>query len=310
MCMTAECTANSIACGYEEGIFAVWDTRVAEEDPSIKGCFTEKEDVASVIVSKADENIVYVASGKHIYILDLRKLDGDSWTDTKFTCEDDINQIVMTDNEQMLAVADDSSNVSLYDIKNSSLISRLNKHRNSVSCLKFRKLKQRQLISGGYDCMLLHWDVLKGRHLSSADLANLDDPEWTLPKSFNPSFVLSCDVATVESKETCVAGTENGNLHLFSCDKKLNHIKTFRAHDQGVTQTKYYNNSSPTIFTCSNDKKIKLWSLNLSSNEDTTPNQPIRVIDHHSKFNWITFSSNNIVICDTTSNVTLLPFEI
>lgn len=322
MCLTAEYHDDIIACGYEKGFLNLWDLRC--ESPILNGRFGQAnfDDVPSL---KFKPGEIHVASGKLIYHLDWRKVEKTSWCNPRYAFNrDDINQISISDNYEILAAGDDDNSVALIDLKKHCLMTHLKKHKNVVYTVQFRPGKSRELITGGFDCILSHWDVFKSRVLCSFDLGELQDLNWSMPKAFNPSYVLCCHFGEWNSRSNkaniVLAGTENGTLHCFHCEKVLMHYNSFRVHDLGITDVKQMTypyseaqSGRKNIFcTGSNDGKVKMWDVDhlFSTASTKEPPKALKIIDHSNKINSLSNASTTyLIICDTSSDITMLPMQ-
>jgi len=334
MCLAVDIQTDLIISGYEDGFVKLWDLRCENESPILAGrCGNAGrefggdllyEDVSSLRFGNQKHEEVHFSAGKYIYRIDLRKADETSWIKPRFDFnEDDINEITISETDEMLAAADDDQTITIIDLKNARLLTRLKKHKNIVFTLQFRPGKPRELISGGYDCSLIHWDIFKSRVMGSFNTSDASDPNWKeLPKSFNPSYVLSCEFGSLNCRENksniLMAGTENGNLHCFHCEKNLLHYKTFRAHSLGVTQVRFLRSlpkdetlQNGIIFSGGNDGKIKFWDVSKLFGECPETLEARNVIEHGSKINCLRAIKNQfVIVCDTTKDLTLMPIDV
>jgi len=80
------------------------------------------------------------------------------------------------------------------------------KHANIGWAVKFIPHRPSEILSGGYDCALLHFDFMQGSLLSRLDF-NAPPPESGV--SLSPPFVLS---TAVSSAGVVVAGTADGRI--------------------------------------------------------------------------------------------------
>mmetsp|Transcript_47347 Transcript_47347/g.125706 ORF Transcript_47347/g.125706 Transcript_47347/m.125706 type:complete len:231 (-) Transcript_47347:26-718(-) len=84
---------------------------------------------------------------------------------------DEVNHLCFQFDGSLLAAADDSGDIILYDLRMMNIFKKLKrKHSNICTKVLFRPGKPADLISGGLDGQLLHWNINKGKPLNSYDM--------------------------------------------------------------------------------------------------------------------------------------------
>lgn len=312
--------------GAETGELAVWSVDGAcLHQWQIAGA---DGDATSVACSNICHDLFYVACGVKIYCYDLRNLS--SYFNSYNFNEDEINEISLNEKETFLAAADDSDNIKVINLTDSTVFKTLRKHTNICSAVRFRPHWPRELLSGGYDSKLIQWDVSKSRAYCIMDMREMgcipDELDCYL---VNPPFVHSIAVSTTGN--TVAVGTENALVHLFDASKKTLQLQhTLCAHTRGVSQV-YCPMFAPDKFVVSggNDGRICVWDVECSSPDTVAGNgctssvgqsasssdvasSLVYEIMHTEKVNWITCATNTnrnyIVVGDNTPNPVLYPF--
>jgi len=127
---------------------------------------------------------------------------------------DILNELALNVNKSHLAFSMDSGLVGVIDLSNHSITKMGSKHYNICGSVKFVPDRPRELVSGGYDMMLLHFDYVQGKVLSRRQMEAYV-VEGGL--SLSPPFVLSM---AMSSTGVLAAGTADGRLWLgFKGDK-------------------------------------------------------------------------------------------
>ncbi|KAI0748517.1 WD40 repeat-like protein [Daedaleopsis nitida] len=123
--------------------------------------------------------------------------------------EDDVlNELSISDNGKHLAFSSDSGAVGVVDL--SSLAVRRMRSRHNTVCGAVKSIPDRpnELVSGGYDSALLHFDVAQGTILSRVDITAPAPSEGV---SLSPPFVLS---VSVSASGLLAASTADGRVWL------------------------------------------------------------------------------------------------
>jgi len=111
----------------------------------------------------------------------------------------------------------DSGIVGVVDLSNNSITKMESKHDSICGSVKFVPDRPRELVSGGYDRILLHFDYVQGRVLSRRQM---DAYVVMGEMSLSPPFIMSM---AMSSTGALAAGTADGRLWLgFKGDKTSN----------------------------------------------------------------------------------------
>jgi len=113
-----------------------------------------------------------------------------------------------------LAFGLDSGVVGVVDLSNNSITKMGSKHDSICGSVKFVPDRPRELVSGGYDTILLHFDYVQGKVLSRRQM----DPYVVVGgMSLSPPFIMSM---AMSNTGVLAAGTADGRLWLgFKGDK-------------------------------------------------------------------------------------------
>ncbi|KZV92151.1 WD40 repeat-like protein [Exidia glandulosa HHB12029] len=182
-----------IAAGSEDGsvrLYRVSETRVHK---AIRAFGDEVSSLAFVPAS----DVIWIASGQHIYAFDINTetlvLKREDATVQKRVLNDDenvLNEIAL--NKTHLAFTCDDGRIGTYELSTQEVKFLKPQHKSVSSPLAFIPNRPRELVSGGYDCTLLHTDFLLGSFLSSLDLSGGTSPADT---GAVPPFIHSLDVS-------------------------------------------------------------------------------------------------------------------
>lgn len=103
--------SQRLISGGECGEIALWDKAQLVRCVSLPS----EEDVSSLCFSKkTDSNDVYGSSGNAVFMLDLRNTKNPVWSEECMT--DDINQVCINEENDHLALANDTNHVCLMDL--------------------------------------------------------------------------------------------------------------------------------------------------------------------------------------------------
>lgn len=90
-----------------------------------------------------------------------------------------------------------------------------NGHDSVCGSVRFVPNRPGELVSGGYDSALLHFDVLQGKLLSRDDLRPMDSSSGL---AMSPPFILSLDIS---STGVLAAGTADGRIYVGTSGERL-----------------------------------------------------------------------------------------
>ncbi|KAI6166955.1 WD40-repeat-containing domain protein [Pisolithus thermaeus] len=121
---------------------------------------------------------------------------------------DAVNELTMSKNGDQAAFCLDSGVVGVINLCNNEVSRMRNGHDSICGSVRFVPNRPGELVTGGYDSALLHFDVLRGNLLSRDDLRAMA-PSSGL--ALSPPFVLSLDVS---STGVLAAGTADGRIYV------------------------------------------------------------------------------------------------
>ncbi len=205
-------------------------------------------------------------------------------------------------------------------------------HTNICSAVCFRPGKRWELVSGGLDCRLVHWDFSKPKCLNQFNTQELFAIPGDSSYMVNPPFVhhVSCS----PSGATFACALENGRIPLFDgSEKTLRPKHTLHGHSQGVSQVHFLDEDS--CVSAGNDCNIVHWDLSraqlyqpgeVHANGDSTDAGLISLEEeknstitdlckvnsysHPYKVNWISVfvseNERNIFVADQTADISIL----
>lgn len=251
-----------IISGGEGGQICVWS--LDGSAPQKNNVSENGDDVVCIYPSKLSHQ-TYVACGTNIHCFDSRQ-----WKNSVFTFhqnKDEINQIILNENESFLAACDDSGQIKVYNVQEKQVYKTLEKHTNICACMCFRPRRPWDLLSGGFDNMLLQWDFSRGRSVCNIDMSELylDEPLQS-SYSVSPPFIYSMSISP--SGHQVVCGTENGLVQLFDASQRtLAFISSLTSHRSGVSQVHYLPNHDNLLVSGGNDGYIMLWNTSVQPNQ-------------------------------------------
>ncbi|XP_043925551.1 WD repeat-containing protein 53 isoform X2 [Protopterus annectens] len=148
LCLNAN-SEGLVASGAESGELAIWSS-----DGTCVGQvkLEEQEDVACVAFSPLCPSRFYAAHGEKISIWDSRCLKIP--TDLFHINEDEINCLRVNETDALLAAADDSGAIKIFDLMNRKVSRTLRRHTNICSSLSFRPGRPQSLVSCGLDMQI------------------------------------------------------------------------------------------------------------------------------------------------------------
>ena len=325
LCVTST-PDGKLFSGAEAGELCFWDLTGAKPTK----IYTESgDDVTSICCSKQRPHEVYVACGTSVLLYDTRQLSVPMHT-LKFN-EEEINQVVLHEKENYLAACDDSGQVKLLSVQERRVFKTLkNGHENICSTVAFRPGKPWDLLSGGLDSKLIHWDFSKAKVLSSFNFEELEIQDDQADKYLvNPPFIHSLSVSSNGNFLAC--GTENALVQIFDCSKrKITHSKTLRNHRQGVSQVCFATDDKELLLSAGNDGSVIFWDMQVKdctgtggaggSGEGAQASQAsanndenkVAEVVHGNKINWITSykeqDQHYVVVADNSNILTTYPF--
>lgn len=327
LCVDVDKTSNFIASGSENGELCIWKTDcslVKKIEIPDTGC-------TSVLFSKENENILYAAFDENIKVFDLGNLPN-AVECFEFN-QEEINQVVMDEKEKYLAACDDSGEIKVIDLHDKKVFKTLRlKHTNICSTACFRPRKPWEIITGGLDCKLIHWDFSRPKCLNQFNMQELQSVNAEGDAyMFNPPLVHN--ISASSNGHYLAAALENGHVAVFDTTRKnIRELYSLHAHSQGTSQVHFLSNS--LLVSGGNDCSICVWDLDKATevNEESTANGDahsnghangcesrnesvseackIKEIQHAGKINWMKpfklQDAQKIAIADQSPNITIL----
>ncbi|CAL1540129.1 unnamed protein product [Lymnaea stagnalis] len=324
LCVDIQVQTGQVVSGSEGGELCVWTHEGQLKDKLIK----PDVDCTSVVFSQENPNVIYAAFGEEVLILDTQRLQDPVYV--FHSNQDEINQVTLDSKEQFLAACDDSGEIKVFGLQDRKVFKTLrHKHTNICSTAIFRPGRQWEIVSGGLDCRLVHWDFSKPKCLNQFNMQELHATPGDTPYMINPPFVHH--MATSSSGSILACALENGQIPIFNgSQKNLQSKFALFGHVQGVSQVHFL--TDDILLSAGNDACINQWDLTKAdlyepaavymngngghANPEDDKNLAIselckmRTLSHPSKVNWmIPYRANNeqiLYVADQTADITLL----
>jgi WD40 repeat protein len=215
--VTRLCAAgDSLLSADECGAVWRWELRSFAGAELVK----HSEPITSLVEANGQ---IYYSSGLNAYAMD-------PLTNTAtllFSCEDEINDLAYHESKQLLASADDTGRISIFDCRNKRFYKKLRSKHDNVrgitqvaTALSFHPTKQWNLWSGACDCTVIEWDISNGKKVNQIAFSTVD--------SFNPPYVHSLAL----SKKRTAFGLGNGEIHVYQQNKL---VSDSRVHNWTVS---------------------------------------------------------------------------
>jgi WD40 repeat protein len=226
---TSTYTHNGILIlGSDDGSLRLYcpsDTKVVR---AIRGLGSEVSSVTAVTPKDSGFGHIWVACGSSVksFNLDTQQLiQSNEHALTIINVgenEGDVtNEISVSENQKTLAFTMDSGGVGVVDLATKSVRRMKTQHNSICATVRFIPDRPSELISGGYDNTLLHFDFRQGTVLSRRAFNSLPQSDAV---SLSPPFVLCLSVS---STGAIAAGTADGYLWIgLGGDKRVSAKKT------------------------------------------------------------------------------------
>ena len=324
LCVDVEGTSGMVASGSENGDLCLWSSTGA-----LISKYTRPDtDCTSVLFSKEKPNTLYAAFGSEVLIMDTKRPQEP--VHVFQSNQDEVNQVVLDDKEQFLAACDDSGEIKVFGLSDRKVFKTLRfKHTNICSTVLFRSQRPWEVLSGGMDCRLIHWDFSKPKCLNQFNMQELHSTSNDASAyMINPPFIHHLAKNSNGSITACAL--ENGLVAVFdSTAKHLQEKFCLHAHQQGVSQLHFTTDN--VLLSGGNDAQIVVWDLNKAdeyqeqgdvvANGDCAPEDhrndgitelcKVTTILHPLKVNWLApFLRDeqwHVVVADATSDLTIYP---
>ncbi|KAG5352981.1 hypothetical protein C0989_011624 [Termitomyces sp. Mn162] len=209
--------AGHLSAGSDDGSLRVYDLNSFKVIRAIRGL---GEEISSLVCLKrlgSELPDVWLASGRRImkFRMDSPKIiqiadDALLVVDVSSPDQenDELNEIALNANKTHIGFTLDSGAVGIVELATKAVSKMKSKHESICGCIRFIPDRPRELVSGGYDTALLHYDYHEGKILSTRKI-----PEVVGDVTLSPPFVVSI---AISSTGIIAAGTADGRL-LIGC---------------------------------------------------------------------------------------------
>ncbi|KAF8077662.1 WD40-repeat-containing domain protein, partial [Lyophyllum atratum] len=211
--------AGHLYAGSDDGSIRVYDLSSFKVIKAVRALGAEVSSILCVKRPGSELRDAWVASGSRIlqFQMDSPKMiqtadDALSVIDLSNANQeaDVLNELALNSNKTHLAFSMDSGVAGVVDIS-TKVVSRMkSKHESVCGSVKFIPDRPREIVSGGYDTALRHYDFHEGKLLSTRKI-----PSYTVAggMALSPPFVMS---TAISSTGIIAAGTADGRL-LIGC---------------------------------------------------------------------------------------------
>ncbi|KAF5386665.1 hypothetical protein D9615_001565 [Tricholomella constricta] len=207
--------AGHLFAGSDDGSLRVYDLSTFKVIKAARGLGAEVSSLVCVKRSGSELRDVWLASGRRVIKLQMDSPKMIQAVDdallvvdlTEEGQEDDVlNELALNTNKTHLAFSMDSGVVGVVDLA-TKVVSRMKtKHESLCDSVKFIPDRPREIVSGGYDTALLHFDFHEGKILSTRKI-----PPYAVVggMALSPPFIMS---TAISSTGIIAAGTADGRL--------------------------------------------------------------------------------------------------
>ncbi|KDR73652.1 hypothetical protein GALMADRAFT_280791 [Galerina marginata CBS 339.88] len=205
--------AGHLFAGSDDGSLRVYDLSSFKVLKAVRGLGAEVSSIVCMKKAGSDLRDAWIAHGKQIskFQLGSEKMI-QTLEDAQVTIQvgegetDILNELALNANKSHLAFTMDSGYVGILDLAEKTFTKMETKHNSVCGSVKFVPDRPRELISGGYDTFLLHFDYVQRKVLSRCQM----DPYIVEGgMALSPPFIMSMAMA---STGVLAAGTADGRL--------------------------------------------------------------------------------------------------
>ena len=357
VCATTSAPSSLFASAGDN--VAIWDTRASTNLPvyCLKSHLFGGDEVASVAFSDpSGQHALILAHGQSVSRVDLRHGSGviDSSSTPAaaaaaaaavketassspatpvelaldLTCPtaraDDVSQVVVNHKGDLVAVADDEGDVTLLGLSDLRVFKSLSRaHENLCTAVAWRPTRPWELVSGGMDSLICHWDYNRSHCIDTIELP----PSHADSGMAQPALVQS--LAVSPNGRWLAASTHNGSVHLCafgvygeegggeggvaqknkSKDKKKKKKKKKKAQleHRCVAEGAHAGCASHalcpdwgagnSLVTAGIDGALAFWHVD----ETATSLSPSGALRHGGKINWLASRDDQLLVTDQTS---------
>jgi len=298
--------SDQVATAAEDGAM-VWSGASRTKICRLGG-FGEDDEVTSIVFCPGDENLLFSAAGKVVRFHDLRNPDNP--VEQLELNKDDINQLAVHEKGTYLAAADDTGSIKIIDValrKSYKALSR--QHDNICSSAQFRPGRQWDLVSGGLDANVVHWDFSRAKKIQSVSCNDGRDLEQddgqTSTQMCNPPLVHS--LAISGDGNSLAAGCGDCTVAVYSLGGRrgqmAQRLRLASGGHSASVGTVHFPVFAPTscVLSGGNDRRICLWDVTPAA---AAAAAPLATQTHSEKINWITSApAGRIYVADTSATV-------
>ncbi|TFK42297.1 WD40-repeat-containing domain protein [Crucibulum laeve] len=219
--------AGHLFAGSDDGSLRVYDLSSFKVLKAIRGLESEVSSIICVKRPGSELRDAWIACGRRIckFQMDSSKMiqmreDAVSTIEVGESDEDILNELAINTNKSHLAFSTDSGTVGVIDLLNNAVSTMKVKHESVCGSVKFIPERAREIVSGGYDTNLIHFDFTQGTELSRQKM----DPFINVGgMALAPPFIMAMAMSPVG---VLAAGTADGRLWIgfggekASADKK------------------------------------------------------------------------------------------
>ena len=228
VCCSAPNTEQTVASGCEGGLLCFSSLGSQKCIGSIQ--FGSSNVCTSVESSQQNPWLFFCSVGSLIHSLDIRKGYGPISICNTFHCgEDEINSISLSPSEKWLSAGDDEGEIYCFDMsrkddnigsaeKSPNRILRRG-HQNICSSVLFSKSDEKNILSGGLDCLMIRWNVPK---LKASKVWTMPNITTTGQRALNPPMVHDIDTSMRhdENKEIVAIARGDGSVAIYDANAR------------------------------------------------------------------------------------------
>ncbi|KAM5532069.1 hypothetical protein V8D89_012224 [Ganoderma adspersum] len=199
---------------------------------AIKSVGEEIASIAWLPRKKAEPVILWVASGRRAFCFALDSLkiintsqDAAAVLDIGEDDDDVLNELSISENGKYFAFSSDSGAVGIVDLASKNITRMKNRHTTICGSVKFIPDRPSEIVSGGYDSAVLHFDIGQGNILSRYDIT-APTPSEGATVSLSPPFVHSLSMSPTG---LIVVSTADGRVWLGGGGEKRSDSKKKRS---------------------------------------------------------------------------------
>ncbi|KZT09649.1 WD40 repeat-like protein [Laetiporus sulphureus 93-53] len=190
---------GSLCVGSDDGTLRFYELPGEKVVRAVRALGSEVSCVACKKTRDGAPIEVWAASGRRVVAFPVRR-DKMIMTEGDATCvlelgedEDDVlNELSVSDSGKHLAFSTDSGTVGVVELSSKAVTRMKARHTSVCGTVKFIPGRSSELVSGGYDSALLHYDFIQNTVLSRFDITA---PPPSSGVSLSPPFILSTAIA-------------------------------------------------------------------------------------------------------------------